>query len=153
MLFKRLSESELKELEKEFIDFLVLNGIVADDWVALKDAKPQNASKMIDSFSDVVYASMMRNVKYLEHINPKEIMCFYCQPEQIVLVGIETTNAELDFTTMKDFSNISKISQDIQVFTTTKKYKKSREEEVFSLIENGAQISENELFNAICSVL
>ena len=80
MIFKRLSDTDLKKLEKEFVDFLVLNGITADDWVELKKSKPQNASQMVDSFSDAIYAGMMRKVQYLERISKSEIMCFYCQP-------------------------------------------------------------------------
>ena len=150
MLFKRLSEEDLAGLEKEFIDFLVLNGVTADDWIKLKDDKPHNASQMVDSFSDVVYAGMMRNVKYVERITPTEIMCFYCQPNQVVLVALETKNTNTDFTTVTDFSNIKNISQDIHIYTTTKQYMKPREQEVFELIEMGAKVSDSTLFNAIC---
>lgn len=153
MIFKRLSDKDLSEFEKEFIDFLVLNGIVAEDWEALKKEKPQQASKMVDSFSDAIYAGMMRKVKYLERITKSEIMCFYCQQEQIVLVGLETTNPSVDFTTVTDFSDIKSISQNIQVYTTTKSYSKIRELEIFELIEKGATIGDNNLFTAICSAL
>lgn len=152
MIFKRLSEEDLKQLEKEFVDFLVLNGITADDWVKLKEEKPQNASAMIDSFSDAMYAGMMRKVKYLEHITPTEIMCFYCQPEQIVLAGIETTDASIDFTT-SDVKELIQHSQDLQVYTTTKKYVKPREVEVFELMEKGATLSDGTLFTSICAAL
>ncbi len=153
MIFKRLSDTDLKKLEKEFVDFLVLNGITADDWVELKKSKPQNASQMVDSFSDAIYAGMMRKVQYLERISKSEIMCFYCQPEQIVLVGLETTNPNVDFTELSDFSKIKEISQDIQVYTTTKAYAKTRELEIFDMIENGATVSDSALFNAICLAL
>jgi hypothetical protein len=108
---------------------------------------------MIDSFSDVIYASTMRKVKYLERITKNEIMCFYCQPEQIVLVGIDAQGAEVDFTAMKEVSEIAKFSQDVQIYTTTKSYAKAREQEIFDLIQNGASISDNALFNALCLVL
>ncbi|MCO4818127.1 MAG: hypothetical protein KC517_00765 [Bacteroidetes bacterium] len=150
MLFKRLTQEELDALETEFVDFLVLNGIVADDWEKLKKENPQAASAMIDSFSDVIYASTMRKVKYLERITKNEIMCFYCQPEQIVLVGIDAQGAEVDFTAMKEVSEIAKFSQDVQIYTTTKSYAKAREQEIFDLIQNGASISDNALFNALC---
>ncbi|MFT5512563.1 MAG: hypothetical protein ACI8SE_000961 [Bacteroidia bacterium] len=150
MLFKRLSEKDLTELEQEFIEFLVLNGITAVDWLKLKKDKPQNASQMIDSFSDVVYAGMMRKVQYVDRITPAEIMCFYCQPDQIVLVALETKNASVDFTTLTDFSDITNISQDIHIYTTIKQYAKPREQEVFDLIGLGANVSDSTLFNAIC---
>ncbi len=150
MLFKRLTQEELGALESEFVEFLVLNGIVADDWEKLKKENPQAASKMVDSFSDVIYASTMRKVKYLERITKNEIMCFYCQPEQIVLVGIDSDRADVDFTQMKDASEIAKFSQDVDIYTTTKSYSKAREQEIFDLIQNGASITDNTFFNALC---
>ena len=150
MLFKRLTQEELGALESEFVEFLVLNGIVADDWEKLKKENPQAASKMVDSFSDVIYASTMRKVKYLERITKNEIMCFYCQPEQIVLVGIDSDRADVDFTQMKDASEIAKYSQDVDIYTTTKSYSKAREQEIFDLIQNGASITDNTFFNALC---
>ena len=150
MLFKRLTQEELGALESEFVEFLVLNGIVADDWEKLKKENPQAASKMVDSFSDVIYASTMRKVKYLERITKNEIMCFYCQPEQIVLVGIDSDLADVDFTQMKDASEIAKFSQDVDIYTTTKSYSKAREQEIFDLIQNGASITDNTFFNALC---
>ncbi len=127
-----------------------MNGIVADDWEKLKKENPQAASKMVDSFSDVIYASTMRKVKYLERITKNEIMCFYCQPEQIVLVGIDSDRADVDFTQMKDASEIAKFSQDVDIYTTTKSYSKAREQEIFDLIQNGASITDNTFFNALC---
>ncbi|MFT5724736.1 MAG: hypothetical protein ACI9JN_001858 [Bacteroidia bacterium] len=153
MLFKRLPEKDLKALEKEFVEFLVLNGIVADDWIKLKADSPQNASKMVDAFSDAVYAGMMRKVKYLERIGRSEIMCFYCQHDQIVLVGLETSDESVDFTTMNDLTNLTAISQEIQVYTTTKEYDKPREQEIFDMIENGASLGGSTLFNALCLAL
>tara|TARA_B100000745_G_scaffold255591_1_gene178240 strand:+ start:280 stop:741 length:462 start_codon:yes stop_codon:yes gene_type:complete len=150
MLFKRLTQDELNKLEKEFVEFLVLNGITAEDWEKLKEENPQNASQMIDSFSDVIYASTMRQVKYLERITKNEILCFYCQPEQIVLVGLESNNSSVDFTQLEDLSNVAEISQDVHIYTSTKSYSKVREQEIFDLIQNGASISDNNLFNALC---
>ena len=48
MKYERLSKNELEELEKEFVDFLVVNGITAQDWVAIKENEPLNADEIIN---------------------------------------------------------------------------------------------------------
>ena len=40
MKYERISIDELEKLEKEFIDFLVVNGISPIDWVSIKENKP-----------------------------------------------------------------------------------------------------------------
>ncbi len=150
MKYKRLTPEELQSLEKEFIDFLVINGIVADDWEKLKSDKPQNASGLIDSFSDVIYEASMRKIQYLDIVLPKEIMSFYCQPEQIVLVGISTTAKQVDFTQLNDLTQWSGIDADLEIFTRTKSYTKPRELEIFEMVEKGAKPADSQLFNSIC---
>lgn len=140
---------ELSSLEKEFIDFLVINGIVADDWEKLKKEKPQNASALVDSFSDVIYEASMRKVQYLDIVLPREIMSFYCQPDQIVLVGISTTD-DVDFTKLDDLTHWSDLNAELEIFTKTKSYSPSRELEIFQMIEKGAKPSDSQLFNSIC---
>jgi hypothetical protein len=41
--YRLLTLEELKSMEKEFVDFLVLNGIPGEDWVKLKDTDPDRA--------------------------------------------------------------------------------------------------------------
>ncbi len=153
MKYKRLTDKELEVLKDKFVDFLVLNGITADDWVKLKDSDRQNASKMIDSFSDVMYEGWLRSIDYLEIVLPKEVMCFYCQPDQIVLVGLSTDTDGIDFTTMTDFSRVRDLGNTIDVYTKTKGYTKPRELEIFGMMENGAKSSNKELFNVLCLAL
>ena len=38
--YRALTHEELESMEKEFIDFLVLNGITGEDWEKLKNEKP-----------------------------------------------------------------------------------------------------------------
>ena len=118
----------------------------------LKKEKPQNASKIVDSFSDTVYAGYMRNVKYIEHITAQEILCFYCQPTQIVLVGI-STNQPIDFTKMESHAELGSWIKELEVFTKTKVYSEAREVEIYKMIENGAKPANGELFNLLCLAL
>lgn len=150
MKYRRLSSDELVELEKEFVDFLVVNGVTADDWVALKEESIEKADSIIDSFSDVVFEGILRKVEYLDFITPKSVKSFQCLKDQIVLVGIDAEQTStVDFTKKDWQSNL----ENTQIYNSSKKYKESRELELFNMIQNGASISKGELFKKLCLVL
>lgn len=48
--YRLLTHEELIELEKEFIDFLILNSIVASDWMKIKNEEPEKATRFIHLF-------------------------------------------------------------------------------------------------------
>ena len=147
--YRQLTQKELKEFEKEFIDFLVVNGITADEWVDLKSNDKEKAELIIDKFSDVIFESILRKVNYLEFISAKSIKCFQCVKDKMVLVGIDAPkNSNIDFT-----KSIPTTFDDLEVYTTEKSYLKQRELELFNLIESGAQISRGEWFKKLCLLL
>ena len=51
MRYRKLSLEELKPLDKEFINFLVVNGVSAKDWTVIKTKNPKQADKILDAFS------------------------------------------------------------------------------------------------------
>ena len=50
MKYHVIPVNELEKLEDDFIKFLVVNGITADDWIAIKENEPVNADKIINQF-------------------------------------------------------------------------------------------------------
>ena len=71
--FRLLTIEELKEMEKEFVEYLILVGIAADDWVKLKDEEPEKAENIVCLFSDVVFEKIMRETQFLEKREAKEL--------------------------------------------------------------------------------
>ena len=129
MKYERISIDELEKLEKEFIDFLVVNGISAADWVSIKENEPLTADKIINQFSDVVWESILRSTKYLDKIENKISYFFECNLEEINLIIInKSTNKQKK---------------------TSKKYKKIREIEMFEMILSGCVISDGENYNKL----
>ena len=153
MKYKRLQEEELHKLQKEFVDFLVINGITADDWIKLKAEAPQRASGIIDSFSDVIYHGAMQSIQYVQVTTPQEIMVFYCQPNQIVLVGISTDDKTIDMTALHSYEIFTKHPTKFHVYTQTKPYRGERNVEVFEMIEKGAVPTDGKLFQALLLAL
>jgi hypothetical protein len=153
--YRLLTLEELYELEKEFIDFLILNNIAADEWEQLKKEDPETTDRILNLFSDVVFESIMRKVEYLEYREQKEIKTFQCLAHKLVLVGLEANEqSEVDF---NDPSYIQKAIQNspasLKIYTSEKPYSKSRELELFEMIRAGCTISDGKLFKALCLAL
>ncbi len=148
--YRELTSEELKELEKEFVDYLIVNGITADDWVKLKEDDKEKANDIITLFSDVVFEGVMRKVQFLEFVSASEIRTFQCLEQKMVLVGMTTDNPNHDFTD-KDFiaQASSQPPQGIKVYTSEKAYNQSREAELFDMIQNGCYISDGKLFKVL----
>ena len=104
--YRLLTKEELEALEKEFIEYLIVNGIMADDWVEMKEEQPEEANKIIDLFSDVVFEGIMLKVQFLERVSKKELQTFHCLKDKIILVGMKATdNPEADFSFECDSSS------------------------------------------------
>ena len=148
--YRKLTSEELTALEKEFIDYLIVNGITADDWVKLKEEEPDKAEDIIKLFSDVVLESVLRKVQYLEFRAAQDIKTFQCLTEKIVLVGMTTEEDSIDFTDETFFTKAARNSPSgVKVYTTDKAYHKTRELELFDMIQAGCQIADGKLFKTL----
>jgi hypothetical protein len=149
--YRHLSFEELQELEKEFIDFLVLNSITADEWVKMKREKPEKAASLLELFSDVVFESITRKIQFLELRTPKELISCQCLEDKLVIVGMRApakSNA--------DFTDQSYIQQaflnpptELKVYTTSKKYTNDRQADLFAMTEAGYTITDGKVFKTL----
>ena len=148
--YRALTQDELSGLEKEFIDYLIVNGITADDWVKIKEEEKDKAEDIIVLFSDVVFEGVMRKVKFLEFREKSDLKAFQCLDEKIILVGMISDNPETDFT---EKSYLETAAQNppkgVKVYTTEKHYTKTRELELFEMIQAGCSISDGQVFKAL----
>ncbi len=153
--YRRLSTVELEELQKEFIEYLVLNGITAEDWEQMKLKDSIKTEKVIDLFSDVVFESILRKTAFLEFRDKTKLHIFQCLPEKLVVVSMEAPDSEdADFT---DNTYISKAAHQppasLKVYTTEKKYSRKRESELFEMLQTGCVITDDRLFKTLCLAL
>lgn len=152
--YRLLSSEELKALEKEFIEYLVVNGITADDWVSLKKNDLQKAENIIEFFSDVVFEGIMRKTNFLEHRGKSFLRVFQCLSDRMVLVAMETEDSQADFTNPEFIKKaMSQPPNGLKVFTLEKKYEAERGLEIFKMIQSGCVITDDRLFKALCMVL
>jgi len=151
--YRLLSKEELLSLEKEFIDFLIVNGVMADDWEDIKKDTPDKADDFIKLFSDVILEGILRKTIFLEYRDAVSIKAFQCLKDKIVLIGLDG-NASLDLTNPSDLEKaIDNPPSGFKVFTTDKRYNKSREKEIFDMIQAGCQISDGKIFKTLSLAL
>ena len=153
--YRLLTLEELEALEKEFVDYLVVNGIMADDWVAMKEEQPEEASKIIDLFSDVVFEGIMRKTYFLERRSPKDLHAFQCLPDKIILMGMRAgKHPNADFTKPEFIQQaMQQPPKGLEVYTLEKKYAKQRELEIFDMIQQGCQIADGNLFKSLALIM
>ena len=158
MKYRRLTTQELQELEAEFIRFLAVQSIPADDWETMKVTNPERVEALIDQFSDVVFEKTLLNIEYLEYKTINDIKTFHCQTEKIVMMGLFVEGAvEIDF--QEDFSKETLLEigrnadASLKLYTAEKSYKNGRENELFQMLESGCLISKDGgLFKTLVSL-
>ena len=143
--YRLLSSEELDLFKKEFIDYLVVNGITADDWVKMKVTNQVKSNKIIDLFSDVILEKVLRKSHYIKKINYDSIFCFHYQSEQIVMIGLQTK----DKTAIAPYIQGQESMENIEILSASKEYKLQREMELFKMIESGASISDGSTYKRI----
>jgi hypothetical protein len=87
----------------------------------------------------------LKNIKCLELVSKQDIKAFQCNKDEMVLIGVTTGDTEIDFN--KD--SLAEVKDCLDIFRTSKEYVKSREEEVFQLLESGCSIMDEERFNKL----
>ncbi len=146
--YRTLTTVELEALKDEFIKFLVLNGISAQDWVDIKDNQPVISSGLINAFSDVVFEGIVRKVTFLEFIDSSGLKVFKCDECEITLIGLDYISQEtLDFYSLIDRIKVQPDS--FKIYKTSKKYHPDRNTEIFKMISSGATTADKTWFETL----
>ena len=149
--YRTLSLEELKLFEQEFREFLAINGIDAKLWKQLKEKSSEKVNSLIESFSDVVYNSVLMKIEYIELATANDIKYFHYDKEKAYLIGLESL--EVDFTNPKEVVKaIEEKKASIKIYKTSKEYSKKREEELFTMLKNGCQPCEGNMFRMLKSI-
>lgn len=151
--YRALTIEELNEMEKEFVDFLVLNGIPGDDWVKIKVRDPEKAEGICEAFSDVVFTKILKNCRYIERHAAKQLVSIYCDDQQMHLLGVDAPDdVDIDFTNERDFARLqTDPPAGLQMVKSQKPYKEDRELEIWQMLSDGFFISDAKLYMTLFS--
>jgi len=144
--YRLLNNEELQNFEDEFVKYLVVNGIAADDWKKMLEEKPEAAQQIVDLFSDVVFEKIMRSAKFLQIKRKSYVQAIQCLEDKMIMVALSTKNPDLDLENL-DWTSID--YKEFEIHSAEKLYEGKREEELFKLTEIGYYLSKGELFKAL----
>lgn len=150
--YRSLSLDELKLFQKEFAEYLAVNGIDADLWRKIKETDQKKVVGIIDTFSDVVYNSVLHKMEYIEYATEKDVKYFYYGKEKAQLIGLESDN--VSFLNPKEVIKAIKNKRaSIKSYKTSKAYTQKREVELFEMLKNGCQPSDGSMFKLLSSIV
>lgn len=157
MRYRRLTNEELAELEKEFVNFLVVNTVTADDWEKLKINDPDKAEVYIEDFSDLVLEKVLTNISYLEHRSERDMMVFKCTEDKLCMLGLTVTeDIEVDLNNEASIASLlltsGSLEGKVKVFKSEKDYVKDRSLELFELIQTGCLITDEKMYDTLMSL-
>jgi len=153
--YQLLSKEQFEELHKEFSTFLATQKIDKKSWDAIKENKPKKAITQLENFSDLVWEEVIRKTEYLEHYSKDSINLFHCKLQTINRIVVRIENKDINLQEKKGLDWFLDNSNDptIQYFKGEKDYATSRNEEIFKLIEQGAVLANETLFNGISQLI
>ena len=143
MKYSRLSLQDLQDLETEFVEFLVLNGIPAEDWEELKKQDSDKVEQVIDHFSDVIWESVLRKTEIVEHRRKEKLTICRVENGKLITLLIRSSDPELDFTKPADLKTVFEDVNKHVVSLQTDEIEKSEPEQLFELLEVGFYISKD----------
>lgn len=148
MKYTRLTKQQLEELHPEFINFLATQSITNQEWIQLKNDKPQVAEEEIDVFSDLIWEGVLTKVIYLENISAQHMHLFHCTEKEMKLISVKVMNPDIDLTTSVGFNWFKKNWQSdfVEYLTAAKAYTEDKNVNKFDLIKQGASITKGNLY-------
>jgi hypothetical protein len=148
--YRRLTDKELNELEQEFKQFLIANGVHNEEWVKLNEDRADEALNLVDMFSDLVLEKSLEQIKYVIHSAPWDMKVFWFQKNKAKLVALKSNSEAINFTKDTWLSKIPEHYSAIEFFTSEKDFnEKERSKEIYSLIKAGALISTEQMYKVI----
>jgi hypothetical protein len=149
MKYTRLTKEQLEELHPEFINFLATQSITGEEWSAIKADKPEVAEEEIDIFSDLVWEGVLNQASYLEQISPMHIHMFCLAEKNMHLIALKLKSDVADLTTKDGFGWLrdNLLSDEVEVLQAHKNYSEEKNQDKFTLLQQGAAITKGDLYN------
>ena len=149
--YRQLRMDELEALEQEFVEFLTVNGIDAPEWEKLKSAKDEQVDGLINAFSNTVFEKIFSKIHYLKKTDKKVINCYHFEKDKVTLIALSGEEIpEADFTNAEYLAAAKdRPPTGLKILRSEREYQKSREEDIFSLINSGCEISDGKFFKSL----
>jgi hypothetical protein len=148
MKYRYLSHDELKNLETELLQFLIVNGVDGKLWKEMNDNEPEKAVHLVGLFSDAILQRTLEKVNYGEKIHENHYFVFEFREKDIEMFGLRCHKSPKKLEVFEDFISILQTKPDsVELFHQTKAYYVNREIEIFGMMNNGLLLSDKSNFD------
>ena len=155
MKYTRLTKEQFNELHPEFINFLASQSIDKSEWDKIKTEKPDVAEQELDIFSDLIWEGVLTRCEFLEHFSKTHIFLFHCHDAFVKSIVLKSMLSETDFLTKDGLQWLSDnmFTDNIEMKIGKKEFAEERNVSIFSLIQQGAFLSDGQFYKQIQSII
>jgi hypothetical protein len=155
MKYSRLTKEQLEELNQEFSTFLATQTIDKAEWDTIKKEKPEIAEQELDVFSDLIWEGVLSKAEFLEHFSKNHIFLFHCFDTHVQSIVLKSLVPETDFLTKEGLQWLSDnmFTETIEMKIGKKEFTEERNLSIFGLIQQGAFLSDGQLYKQINSII
>jgi len=155
MKYRRLTKEQFEALHQEFANFLATQSIDKGEWDNIKAQQPEVAEQELDVFSDLIWEGVLTGAHYLEHFSKNFIFLFHCQEKLVKTIVLKSLVPETDFMTKEGLQWLSDnmFTETVEIKLGQKEYDKDRNEAIFELIQQGAILSDGQLYLQINGII
>jgi len=155
MKYSRLTKEQFDELHGEFTNFLATQAIDKAEWDSIKVNKPEVAEQELDVFSDLIWEGVLSRAEFLEHFSKNHIFLFKCFETHVQSIVLKSLVSETDFLTQAGLQWLSDnmFTETIEMKVGKKVFTEDRNSSIFELIQQGAFLSDGQLFKQINSII
>ncbi|WP_394773373.1 DUF6495 family protein [Flavobacterium sp.] len=155
MKYARLTKEQFDELHAEFANFLATQTIDKAEWDSIKINKPEVAEQELDVFSDLILEGVLSRAEYLEHFSKNHIFLFKCFETDVQSIVLKSLVPETDFLSKEGLQWLSDnmFTENIEMKVGKKVFTEDRNASIFELIQQGAFLSDGQLFTQINTII
>ena len=154
MRFRSLSIDELKELETEFKQFLIINQVYNEEWIEMNQKDLEKANALVDLFSDQVLEKVYSKIDFLEKRDRHAFSVFAVTKTDIETITIQSKNQSIELVTNSQIETaLNQHLNELEIYCGTKKLAKDKCDEVFDLIKEGCSISSFDVWHSFSSFI
>ncbi len=155
MKYTRLTKEQFEALTDEFSKYLAVNSIDKSTWDDFKAHNQAKVDEHLDLFSDLIWDKVLNQTNYIEHFSKHYIFLFKCFEAHVESIVVRHQTDHIDLMTTKGLQwmieNLA--SEEIEIIVGNKPYEKDRNLALFELIQQGAILSNGELYNQLKEVI
>ena len=155
MKYSRLTKEQFEELNQEFSTFLATQAIDKAEWDKIKTEQPEVAEQELDVFSDLIWEGVLAKAEYLEHFSKNHIFLFQSFETYVQSIVLKSLVPEVDFLTREGLQWLSDnmFTETIEMKTGKKEFTEERNKSIFALIQQGAFLSDGQLYKQINTII